>query len=289
MTAAPLFGRTWRVQVGPLVVEEPLRVGFEIERTARSTPNSATVRLYNLGDESRSAVENAAEGLVVVEAGYRGERRQIFRGAVVRARAGGRGSGAAGPTTLERDGADSVLTVEAHDGGVEYQRARVARSYEPGVAVVTVLRDCAEALGLGEGNLREVEAVAALDGGQTTYPEGTVLTGQASRELSRILRSYGLRWSAQHGVVQVTRRGAALQSRAVVLSPTSGLIGSPEIGTRGRATVRALLSAEVWPGRRVRVESDRLEATLVVRAVKFEGDSHAEPWYAVAELAPEDS
>lgn len=277
-----LFGRTWRVQVGRLVVEPPLRVGFEIERSARSAPNTATIHLHNLSRESQSLVEEAAEALVVIEAGYREERTQIFRGAVLRARAGRES-----PARSARDGIEVVTTVEASDAGVEYRRARIARSYQPGVSVSTVLRDCVEALGLGRGNLAEVEAFAALDGGQTSYPEGTVLAGQASRELTRILRSYGLTWSAQHGAVQVARRGRALQAQAVRLSPSTGLVGVPEVGTRGRVKVTTLLSPELRPGRRVRLESERLEATLVVRSVRYEGDSDAESWYAHCELAPE--
>lgn len=283
-----LFGRDWRVQVGRLVVERPLRVAFEVERTVRPNPNTATVRLYNLNETSQGLIREAGEALVVVEAGYVDGRAEIFRGTVLRARAGGRG-GKGAPVGTEREKVEVVTVVEATDGGTAYRQARVARSYQPGVAITTVLRDCAAALGVGEGNLRQVEALAALEGGQTTYPEGTVLSGQASRELTRILASYGLRWSVQHGAIQVVRRGGALQSQAVRLAAATGLIGRPEVGPRGRVTARALLAPDLWPGRRVRLESRSAEGTYTVRSIRAEGDSHADLWQATCELEPEEA
>lgn len=281
-----LFRRDWRVQVGELVVRRPLRVQFDIERATRVRPNPATVRLYNLTREHQALVEAAREGVVVVEAGFVDNLSQIFGGRVVRARAGGR-SGARQPVKVEHDGPDVVTIVEALDGGIEYRSARVTRSYQAGVSVTTVLRDCAAALGLGEGNLPEVERLAALAGGQTTYPEGTVLDGQASAELTRILASYGLRWSAQHGTVQVLRRGSALQTQAVRLHASTGLLGTPEVAANGQVTVRALLTPELWPGRRVVLDAERVQGRLTIASLKIEGDSHGDTWQATCRLIPE--
>lgn len=281
-----LFRRDWRVQVGELVVRRPLHVQFDIERTTRPQANAATVRLYNLTREHQALVEAAREGVVVIEAGFIDNVSQIFGGHVVRARAGAR-SGAREPVKMERDGPDVVTIVEALDAGGELRSARVARSYQAGVSVTTVLRDCVEALGLGEGNLREVERLAALEGGQTSYPEGTALDGQASAELTRILASYGLRWSTQHGTLQVQRRGAALQTQAVRLHASTGLLGSPEVAANGHVTVRALLTPELWPGRRVVLDAERVQGRLTIASLKIEGDSHGDAWQATCRLVPE--
>lgn len=281
-----LFQRSWRVQVDELLVEAPLRVAFDVERSTRSTPNRATVRIWNLSADSRAIVEGARGSLVTLSAGYGDERAEIFRGTLLRASAARR-ERLAGPVSTSRDGADLVTVVEASDGGLEYRRARISRAYEAGVHVTTVLRDCAAALELGEGNLREVEALAQLEGGQTTYAEGTVLAGQAARELTRILRTFGLRWSIQHGAVQVVRRGAALQSQAVRLSAATGLVGEPEVGTGGRVRVRSLLNPELWPGRRVVLESERARGQMTVRGITLEGDSHGDAWHAACDLVPE--
>jgi hypothetical protein len=279
-----LFKRVWRVTVGTLRVSAPMRVAFEIERTLRPQPNKATVRLWNLTRDHRAQIEGASDVQVIVEAGYEEDvgLRQLFHGTLFR------GQGDHAPANRsERDATDVVTYVEARDGGREYQRARIERSFEPGVSVSTVVRACAEALGVGEGNSTEIAAAARLETGDTTYPEGTVLSGQAARELTRILAGLGLRWSVQHGQLQILRRGESLQTQAVRLSPSTGLVGSPEVGSRGRATVRALLSPELWPGRVVVLQSERIEGRYVVRAVTYTGDSHGNDWLAECELAQE--
>ncbi len=276
-----LFRRDWRVTVGTLQVSAPMRVAFEVERTARSRPGKATVRLWNLTRDHQAQIEQAAEAQVIVEAGYQAERglETLFRGELFRAR--GRQAG------TEHSLVDAVTQVEARDGGRAFERARIERSFEPGVPITVVVRALADALGVGHGNVEEVARLAELEaGGGDTYPEGTVLSGQASRELTRVLSALGLRWSVQHGVLQVLRRGQPLQTQAVRLSPETGLVGSPEVGTRGRVKATALLIPDLWPGRRVVLESRRVEGAYDCRAVTYRGDSHGDDWFAECELVP---
>lgn len=279
-----LFRRAWRVTVGTLQIAAPLRVAFEIERSVRSVPNKATVQLWNLTRDHQAQIEQAAAAQVRIEAGYEGDRglELLFVGELWRAR------GAGQAIRTDRQGStDAVTHVEARDGGIAYQQARVERSFEAGVSVATVLRACADALGVGAGNLGDVVELAELDAGGSVYPEGTVLSGQASRELTRILDSLGLRWSVQGGALQVLRRGAALRSQAVRLTPSTGLVGAPEVGTRGAVKVVALLTPDLWPGRAVVLESARLTGRYLIRSTRYRGDSHGTDWYAECDLAPE--
>lgn len=278
-----LFIRDWRVTVGTLRVAAPLRVAFEIERTTRPQPNKATVRLFNLTRDHQAQIERATVAQVILDVGYRNDRglETVFRGELFRARG-------SNPPSIhtQLSGVEAVTTIEARDGGRAYQRARVEQSFGPGVRVATVLRACADALGLGTGNVAEAATVARLEAGGDVYPEGTVLSGQASRELTRILRGLGLGWSVQHGSVQVLRRGAALQTQIVRLAPETGLVGSAEIGTRGRVKALALLTPDLWPGRRVQLESERASGQYVCRSVTYRGDSHTNEWHAHCELEP---
>ncbi len=278
------FGRVWRVTVGTLRVSAPIRVAFEIERSVRPHPNKATIQIYNLTRNHQAQIEEAAVAQVIVEAGYENDRgaEQIFRGELFRAR------GNKPPSIRsQQDGTNVVTAIEARDGGHAYQRARIEQSFGRGVSVATVLRACAEALGVGAGNVEDAARTAALAAGGGTYPEGTVLSGQAAHELTRILRGLGLTWSVQHGMLQVLRRGAALQSQAIRLSPSTGLVGSPEVGTRGKVRANALLTPDLWPGRVVMLESERVTGRYVCKSVRYQGDSHAGDWLAETELVPE--
>lgn len=279
------FRRDWAVTIGTLRIPAPMRVAFEIERSTRPHPGKATVKVWNLTRDHQAQIERAELAQVVIEAGYEGDRgaEVLFRGELFRAR----GRQASKPTGIrtEQDGTDAVTYVEARDGGDGYQHARISQSFEAGVSVQTVLRACADALGVGRGNVDQVAELAVLDAGGGTYPEGTVLRGQVSRELTRLLDGLGLRWSVQLGALQIVRRGAALATSAVRLAPESGLVGEPDVGTRGRVKVVSLLNSELAPGRIVLLESRRIEGRFRVDAVKYSGDSHAQDWYAECELA----
>lgn len=286
----PSFRRVWRVTVGTLRVSAPMRVAFEIERTLRHQPNKAKLSIWNLTRDHQAQIEQAADAQVVIEAGHDDARglETLFVGELFRARgnANAHGAGAQPAIRSDRSAVDVVTHVEARDGGRAYQGARISQSFAPGVSVATVLRACAVALGVGAGNVDDVADLAELEIGGDRFPEGTVLRGQAAREMTRVLASLGLRWSVQHGAIQVVAAGGALRSQAVRLAADTGLVGSPAVGTRGRVKVTALLTRDLWPGRIVLLESDRARGRYVCRAVKYRGDSHANDWYAECDLAP---
>lgn len=272
------FGRIARVTVGELRVSSPLRIAFEIERKLSGAPGKATVRLWNLTRSHQSSIEQATDGQLIVEAGYDRARglEVLFSGRVAR----GRGADQPTQRTQAEGRADVVTSAEATDGGLELRERRVAQSFGPGVSVLTVARACANALGLGAGNLEQ--ALASLE--SPTLPGGTVLTGVASRELTRLLSSWGLRWSVQSGALQVLPISGALSSQAVRLTSGTGLVGEPEVGTRGRCKVTALLTPDIAPGRVVLLESNRARGRYVCRSVTYSGDTHGADWYAHADL-----
>lgn len=275
------FGRVWAVTVGTVRVPAPLRVAFEIERT-RHPPGKAKVRLWNLTRDHQSQIEQATAAQVVIEAGYEGERgaEVLFSGELFRARGRRKPPG----IHTEREMVDAVTHVEARDGGRAYQQARIEQSFQPGVSVTTVLRACADALGVGRGNVDSVAAVAELVTGGSTFTRGTVLSGPVRLELTRLLDAFGLSWSVQLGTLQVLRRGASLDVAAVRLAVDTGLIGDPEPGTRGQVKATSLLNSNLVPGRVVLLESRTAEGRFTVNSMKVRGDSHAQDWYSDVEM-----
>lgn len=282
------FDRVWRVSVGTLRVGKPLRVAFDIERTSHATPNKAVVKLWNLTRDQQALIERATDAQLVVEAGHSQSRglEQLFRGHVFRAR-GGTGAQARSIRTTTEGRVDAITHVEGRDGGAEFQQQRVAASFDPGSSAADVVRTCAEALGVGIGNTNEAIAEVVAAGGDATFPEGTVLSGTASRELTRILASFGLRWSVQHEALQVLRVGEPLRTEAVLLTTRTGLVGEPEPCTRGRVRARSILTPDLAPGRPVVLESRKASGRFTVRSVRYTGDSGVgqQDWYADVELA----
>jgi hypothetical protein len=278
--------RDWRITVGELRVGRPQRCTFEIERTLRRRIQRATVKLYNLTRDHQAQIQSARAAQVIVEAGYIEDRglEMLFSGELRRAR-GMHVPPSIFTTTAGR--VDAITQVTARDGDRAYREARIAQSFERGVSITTVARACVSAMELGSGNLDEALAGVQAETGGSTYPEGTVLTGSAAHELTRVLEGLGLTWSVQHGSVQVLGRGEALDAPAVRLTPDTGLVGSPQLGTRGRCTATALLTPDLSPGRIVLLESARIRGRFVCRSVTYRGDSHGQDWYAELALRPE--
>lgn len=268
-----LFRRAWRVQVGSLDVSE-LAIRFKAKRTLAMRAGTLDLEIRNLSPEHRREIQTARRfrTFVEVQAGYVGGMSLIFRGDLRKA-------------VPAREGTDWIVKVTAGDGEHALRSARVSRSFAPGTTVQAVVQHIAEAMGVGIGN-----AVTALRGASLgtagllgdALPEGTVLHGSAAAELTRLCESARKTWSIQEGNLQILDLGGALSRTAILLSPDTGMVGTPEIVNRRVITVKALLQPGLVPGQQVVVQSDALLSTAPWRITEadYSGDTHGVDWYA---------
>ncbi len=267
-----LFGRKWRLRVSTIETSD-LDLTFQIKKSLDHKPNTATITVFNLSADHRHALEQlntykkTSPGKIPVEleAGYEGGMSLIFRGDLRTA-------------LSEHDGATWKTTLTGEDGGQAVRWSRVSGSYPAGTALQTVVQDLARAMGVGLGNLTEVNP--QFRSGGNTFARGTVLTGSAPDEMRRILRSCGLTYSVQDGVLQVLRNGDALQRTAVRLVPSTGLVGDPVRDARGNIAAKALLIPDLYPGRKVTLEYPELRGTYRVQTIAYDGSTFGTEWYA---------
>ena len=284
-----LFRRSWSVQIGTVRIsgvgagggaeQAGLDCSFEIEKSLEREPNTLSLKIWNLSPTHRRAIEGTRDLAVRVEGGYVDSTTILFDGDVRLAqnRRGGRGIVVQG-----RDVVDVVSEIEAEDGGRAYREATVQQAFTADTPVASVLRAAISALGIGEGNLRDIGDVTIGD--LRGYTLGTVLSGLAHRELDRIVRSCGLTWSIQSGVLQL-RGSGALRTTAVLLSPGSGLVGSPSRDAEGYVSAVSLLNGGLYPGRPVVLESRDVSGSFAVHKVRHTGDTAGPSWYSEATLA----
>jgi len=314
-----LSQRDWSITVGTVRVTpgapgRSLTCRFEVVKTVEREPNKLTLKIYNLTERRRNALLELEEApQVQVVAGYQDLTDTIF-------------VGDARDIGNYRDGVDNILELEAEDGGTSYRTATIQESFAPGVSVATVIGACADAMGVGRGNTASVAADAELDSGSNTYPTGTTVSGVAWRQLNRVCQSASLRWSVQNGVLQLMRlrripvsyRARATEAeddteldfvktgggyaviqpaevRAIRLSPSTGLLGSPTRGKRddrtGRVTfgAKALMIPGLYPGRVVRLDSRLVESNLLCRRARYVGDTTGNDWMVDLELQEYDT
>jgi hypothetical protein len=252
-------------------------VQFRATRSRSKEPNTATITIYNLNENHRSELQE--KGIpTVLEAGYADNVSQIFSGALEFG-------------SSVKTGPDILTTIQTDDGGKEYKNARINTSLKGPVDMGAILQTAGEALGLNLGNLREKVANGSLRSALQEMTEGVVLSGKAEQVFTRIAKQMGYSWSTQDGQIQLLEPNETIASSDPILLTASGgkstgLIGTPEPGEKGFVKARSLLQPDLLPGRRVKIESLKIDGFYRIEKVVFTGDTWGGDWYSDIEAKP---
>jgi hypothetical protein len=112
---------------------------------------------------------------------------------------------------------------------------------------------------------------------------GTAIQGSAYKALKDGCKKLNLDIHIQDKKWVVTKRGKPLQTTAVLLSPATGLIGSPEktrLHKRTIVKVKSLLIPGLLPKRMVNIKSALVSGTFVIYKGQYKGDTNGNDWYA---------
>jgi len=244
-------GRSWR----------DLRVSFRVKMSLGRTPNSATIKVYNLSTDSITLAQEP-DTVVRVLAGYDAPRL-LFQGNPV-----------TGGVDLAHEGPDRILTVEAKDGGREFKRARLNVSFATGTPVREVVETAARAMNLATGTIQIPDDL--------TLDQGVTLAGPARDLLDRVALAANADWSIQDGVLQILDRDKNTAAEAVLFSADTGnLVGSPKPKDNG-IEIKGLLETSIRPGGTFGVQSRDYGGLYKARDVEFEGDTGFDtPFYVI--------
>jgi hypothetical protein len=284
MTA--LFGRAFGLTVGTLEVSD-FRCKFKVEKTLKPDPNKVLVEVYNLSREHRGALAELAPGKAIklgkqkkkgvvakpqagkipvrLSVGYGEDTDQIFLGDLR-------------TVDSEIDGPDWVTAITSGDGERAYRTARVNQAFGPKTPVSAALTSAVKALGLGSGNLSAVLSSLKLQGQANLFARGIVLSGSAARVLTDLCRSADLEWSIQDGVIQFVDFGRVLAGRSVLVSPGTGMIGSPNVSSDGICNFKSLIIPGLRCGGVVVIEAATLDGNFRVEKLAYDGDTHGREW-----------
>jgi len=266
MADVKLFGRKIRVVVSTIEITD-LDMVFQVTKTLKPEPNKAELTIFNLNPDHRSSLEQMKSAPVQIEAGYQGGTSVLFLGDLRTA-------------MTVHQGPDFITKLSSGDGEKAIKTARVNVSLKKGAASVDkVLESVAKALGVGEGNLKQALSAIKSAGLGELFSEGTVISGSAYREMTNICRSLGLTWSIQDGKLQILELKKALEGQAILVNERTGLIGSPTVDNKGVLTCQTLLIPDVFPGRLMVLESERLKGQYRIESCQYSGDTNGQDWY----------
>lgn len=239
------------------------RIRFKIEKIVENTPNPTVIEIYNLGPNSRSLFEQQ-NNRIILEAGYGDRAEVIFRGNVQR-------------TRTSKVGPDFITKIEAGDGLAEYTNARIDFSVTAGANFADAINTLKGALGVGDGEQRGIPANRTIQNGRT-------FSGPVRNSLDELLDNAGLDWSIQDGNLVILPRGAASGVPALLLSPSTGLIGIPQQKDAG-IEFRSLLNPKIRPFQRVAVVSKFIDGVFRCLTVNHVGDTFNGPWETQVEAS----
>ncbi len=265
------FGRFFRLQVDTLITTE-LDIVFKVTKTLKKEPNTLDLTIFNLNDTHRQQLQEKESPVIQLEAGYQDKNGVIFLGDIR-------------DVWSEKSENDWVTTLSSGDGEKATQFDRINKSFAAGTSLPAVIEEVAKSMGdIGIGNLKAIATSGKLPGGGgAAFVNGVTVSGNASRELNRIVRSAGLEWSIQDKTFQLLEAGQALQTKAVELTPESGLIGSPTIGNDGVLNFTALLNSDILPGKQLEVKSALIDGRFRVERCDYIGDTAGNDWYVQGE------
>lgn len=252
-----------------------LRVQFSVKKSSSKEPNTAEVTITNLSPTRRAALQTKGVKFVL-ECGYVDTGvKQIFQGDVRH-------------VSHVREGADWRTVLKSGDGERAFQFARISESLGPKASKSDVIKRLSAKLGLGLGN--SARAAASIPG---SFEQGIVLSGPVSRELDKVLKGTGYEWSIQDEQLVILSASEVSGQDVPLLTPESGLIGSPEFGAplekggKPQLKFKALLNANIKPGAKVQIQCERFPIGVSVKCAKVEhsGDTAGQDWYTSVEGA----
>jgi hypothetical protein len=269
LPAQALYGKSLVLTVEDLDLSG-FDAAFSVTRTLEPTPNTAEVRVYNLGQAlRRELATKAKDGLyVTIAAGFGNRLCQIYRGDLRDA------------FSVREDGG-WVTTISSGDGEKARRTARIRRAFPPGTKIDVALRALTESFGgVGLGNITDAIFGKKLTHGSSEFVSGTVLHGSSATQLTELLRSVGMEWSIQDGELQLLDKGAALVGEAIVLTPETGLVGSPEPGNKGTMKCTVLLMPGLQPGTKVLIDTSEVHGLFRIERIDYSGDTSQDDWVA---------
>lgn len=266
-----LYGRAYRITVGTLEIDSskalvPLSVQFSVKKNLKPEPNKAEISIVNLKEDHRTQIDQAGSVPVKIEAGYKGHMSMLFLGDL--------------RTSISvRNGPDFITSVASGDGEKAIRTARVNKSIKKGTPIDDVLKTAARAIGVSDGNLNQAVAQLKFSTVGSLFAEGTVLSGNAAREMTALCRSVGMSWSVQNGKLQLLPIGQALKAEAIKCSATTGMIGSPSVDNKNVLSVRMLMAPDIEPGRLLVLDSLYLKGNYRIEETTHAGDYRGNDWY----------
>lgn len=247
-----------RVRDRDVIINPPMRVAFDADKSISGGVNKMQCQIYNLTEQKRlSLVKDAEDSIripVSLSVGYQDDRGLIFKGTVQVGK-------------NERQGPGIVTTLECLDGGYDYLNSFTARTVKGGkVAVEAALSDMANT---GTGKITDRPVL--------TRPK--VLVGNSAKLIDDTIGPDET-WFIDDEKLYIIKDNEVLSRFIPIVSAETGLISTP---TREAKLVsfQTLMNPSLKIGNRCQLISTtapHLDGIYKIRDINFSGDNYGDEW-----------
>lgn len=256
----------------PLAVKANFRIAFDVEKTSGSESNKAKITLWNMSATTRAQLEKD-DLFITLKAGYATHVGIIFAGYITR-------------TETVKQGADILTYLHCADGIKDIQEARISKTWKAGTPKGVVLTDILKTF--KRCAFGDVQSLSLTD----VLTSDFSVSGLSAKVMKEFEREYPFEFSIQDNSIQLLDYNIP-STKAVVLTPKTGLIGSPAKVTlegdkrtkeqKDGVRFQALLIPALEIGAQAAITSDNVTGSYKLRQVNYSGDTHGQNWYADCE------
>lgn len=259
-------GGVGRKFLGELSETRPgLHITASVEHTSGPRPNKGKFKIHNLGDDSARFIES--KNFTIQVAAGENVAGSFFRGDITRAE-------------TRQEGPTRVTAIEAAEGRRIWATSTIARSWPANTTRDQVLSDVLVAMGAARGFISPRLA-------RRIFATGLMWAGLCRDLLDLLFDADALpfaeRWTMTANAVDVLVDGETRPGNALLLSPTTGLIGSPSRTKGGGAKFKAVLSQSMRPGGGVQLAAKFITGIYRLVKVAHEVDSRGLVWQTSGE------
>lgn len=288
-----LYGRKFRIYVADSENNawdvSLLRCTFSIEKVALSTANYAEITIYNLTNDTETAIVKSGVR-VIVEAGYGGftdaaegeqatpkQYGKIFDGEIIQA------------LRSREDNVNYLLTLVCLDGDSFLNNNILKSTLSAGVNQ----RQIVEHVTSQATKTTEVARVSPELSTQK-LPRGKVFFGRPRDYLNDIARDNGANFWVDDGQVYIAKPTDVPINEAIVLTPKTGLIGTPQQTQEG-VSLKCLLNPAVRLMSMIKIDNSYIreakfrigqipsmldqDGQYQVYKLRHVGDTRGDEWY----------
>lgn len=187
--------------------DNALEIDFDISFNDKEEPDVSEVNIYNLSENSINEIKK--QGYCIVNAGY----REIGNKACVV-------SGDIEDVTTDWEGLDKVTKIKVSDGGKEWRKAKLNKTYAEGTKASLIMRDLCGVLGY--------EIVEISPKKDVVYKLGKTIKGYCSESLKDLVKDTKSKMyiNKKRITIRDERKGNNI---GFLLNSETGLVGNPTL------------------------------------------------------------